>query len=291
MAFTAQGVVVQETCPQAFEGDPDEEEQVYRLGFVEARHPAAILKRRHFRNVHHQIMGEPVGVFHVSRYALRVMVPHLPDVRNLLRISKAIAMLDAILSPEWQYRYYSFNSKWATGTQMASMRNGEGDDYFILFNRYGAILKGYAHESIAARSVVVHDKPLPGMFDGVPEEFGGFLTEPAFSINETTFCFWRRNEDVAGGSGTIRYPAGSDPGGASELLAILEGDPECYVRWARHYYRRRRPRNSESGMPVDASAVRQVYQHEPLTERLVQALNPQVTLHQLAGDIEEIGYP
>ena len=158
--------------------------------------------------------------------------------------------------------------------------NGEGGSYFILFNRYGAILKVYAHESIAARFVVEHDKPLPGMFDGVPEEFGGFLTESAFSINETTFCYWRMNEDVAWKSGTIRYPAGSYPGGASELLAILESDPEFYVRWAGHYYE----------MPVDASAVRRVYQHEPLTEQLVQALNPQVALGELTADIEEILY-
>src|SRR6202035_3695076 len=72
------------------------------------------------------------------------MTPDLPDVQNLLRISKAIAVLDAILSPDWQYRYYSFNSRWAAGKQMASMRNGEGDHYFILFSQHGAILKGYA---------------------------------------------------------------------------------------------------------------------------------------------------
>jgi hypothetical protein len=27
-------------------------------------------------------------------------------------LSKALAMLDAILSPEWEYRYYSCNGKW-----------------------------------------------------------------------------------------------------------------------------------------------------------------------------------
>ena len=30
---------------------------------------------------------------------------------------------------------------------MASMRNGSGDEYFILFNLHGAIMKGFAHES------------------------------------------------------------------------------------------------------------------------------------------------
>jgi hypothetical protein len=58
-------------------------------------------------------------------------------------LSKALAMLDAILSPEWEYRYYSCNGKWAPGETMASMRNGSGDGYFILFNGHGAAIKGF----------------------------------------------------------------------------------------------------------------------------------------------------
>jgi hypothetical protein len=58
----------------------------------------------------------------------------IPSISELQRQSQAIAMLDAILSPEWKYRYYSFNSKWGPGEMMASMRNGTGDDYFILFD-------------------------------------------------------------------------------------------------------------------------------------------------------------
>lgn len=40
------------------------------------------------------------------------VVAMLPDIANLIRISKAIAMLDAILCEEWEMRYYSFNSNW-----------------------------------------------------------------------------------------------------------------------------------------------------------------------------------
>jgi hypothetical protein len=61
----------------------------------------------------------------------------LPDVPSLKKLSQSLAMLDAILSPEWEYRYYSFNSKWAPGERMASMRNGSGDEYFILFDTVG----------------------------------------------------------------------------------------------------------------------------------------------------------
>jgi hypothetical protein len=204
---------------------------------------------------------------------------NLPDVPNLLRISKAIAMLDAILSPEWLYRYYSFNSKWSPGEQMASMRNGSGDGYFILFNQHGAILKGYAHESPTAEWCVEHGKPLPGMFEGIPSEFGRFLTEAAFSIDDTTCCYWRRNGDKTWSSGTPRYPGESD-GGASELLSILQGDPDSYVLWAKDYFE----------VAVDATFVQHVYRREPLSNGLVQSLNSEMTLEDLRGDIEEIAF-
>jgi hypothetical protein len=44
----------------------------------------------------------------------------LPDIASFRRLTRALAMLDAILSPEWQYRYYSFNAHWSAGEMMAS---------------------------------------------------------------------------------------------------------------------------------------------------------------------------
>jgi hypothetical protein len=71
----------------------------------------------------------------------------LPDIPSLRRLTRALAMLDAILSPEWEYRHYSFDAHWAEGETMASMRNGSGDEWFALFCPAGAVLKGLAHES------------------------------------------------------------------------------------------------------------------------------------------------
>ena len=48
----------------------------------------------------------------------------LPDVAGLRRLTRSLAMLDAILCAEWEDRYYSFNSKWADDQNMASMRDG-----------------------------------------------------------------------------------------------------------------------------------------------------------------------
>lgn len=71
----------------------------------------------------------------------------LPDVDGLRRTWQSMAMLDAILCPEWQFRYYSFNAAWAVGEQMGSMRDGSGDDLFAHFGPVGCWLKGFAHEA------------------------------------------------------------------------------------------------------------------------------------------------
>lgn len=206
--------------------------------------------------------------------------PLLPPVEQVLAVSKAIAMLDAVLCPEWLYRYYSFNSKWAPGSQMGSMRDGCGDHYFILFNQYGAILKGYAHEPPAATHVIKHGVPLPGMFAGVPAEFAEFLKEPAFSMNETTFCCWRGLQDPHWQPSHPDYPPQYDPSGDQGLLTILQGDPRRYAKWARDHYE----------VPIDLEAVQRIYRHEPLSASLVHALNPDVSLADLGADIEEIAY-
>ncbi|WP_328392400.1 hypothetical protein OHS70_00395 [Streptomyces sp. NBC_00390] len=66
-------------------------------------------------------LDEPVTVYDVAR-----QLPTIADLRNL---SRSLAMLDAILSPDWEGRYYSFNAGWAAGVELASMRNGSGDEY------------------------------------------------------------------------------------------------------------------------------------------------------------------
>jgi hypothetical protein len=206
----------------------------------------------------------------------------LPDVDRLRALLQSVAMLDAILSPdEWEYRYYSFNSQWSKREQMGSMRNGCGDDFFALFNSSGCFLKGFAHESQMSPYGRQPKVIWPGVLDSVPSAFAAALKEPAFSMEDTTFCVWRLYSDEAWQRGRIEFPRGADPDGSQTLLVILDGKPKTYKAWAEDYYERR----------VNLAVVKQVYAHEPLTEELVQQLNADVTLKELAGDIKEIGYP
>ena len=204
----------------------------------------------------------------------------LPDVDGLRRLLQSLAMLDAILCPEWEYRYYSFNSEWAPGEQMGSMRNGCGDDFFALFNEAGCFLKGFDHEAEMSPYASDPPKVWDGVLDGVPVEFASGLTEPAFKMGDTTFCIWRRNEDPAWQRGPVRFPRGSDPDGSEYLLSSLDGRPESYQEWAEGYYEQ----------PVEARAVSRIYSHEPLTQVLVSQLNPALEMAALLEDIREIGW-
>lgn len=209
----------------------------------------------------------------------------LPDIPNLVRISKAIAMLDAILCEDWEFRYYSFNSHWDKTDpkqMMASMRNGCGDHYFIYFSAAGVAIKGFDHESLMCPAKN-QGRPYPGVLSEVPAEFADFLQEPAFSIDDTTFCLWRRLTDNEWHSGNVAPPlnAGADPDGSKSLLNILDGRPSTYVEFARNYF----------AVPVDQKAVVDVYNLKPLTTDLLARLHCQRSLGDLDDDILEIGYP
>jgi hypothetical protein len=200
----------------------------------------------------------------------------LPEPEELRHRCQVLAVLDAILCPEWEYRYFSFNSHWAPGEMLASMRNGEGDDWLLLWNAEGAVLKGFAHTSAMARNC-----PWPGVLDDVPTCFRNFLDEPAFSAEQTTFCLWRLHSDDGWQVGKIDYPEGEDPDGSDLLLHFLDGKPETYQEWAEAYF----------GSRPNLKAIEHLYDHQPLNPFIVRSLNTEVRLDELRGEIEDIGFP
>ena len=207
----------------------------------------------------------------------------LPDIGGLKKLTQSLAMLDAIMMPEWRYRYYSFNSMWDAGEQMASMTDGEGDEWHCLFNEAGAILKGFHHESAMSPWANDDHAIWEGVLDEVPALFARFLKEPAFDMENTTFCIWRTNQDTAWRMGAIAFPdeLGDDPDGSQDLLFILDGNPETYKKWAEEYYER----------SVSLSALQRIYAHEPLTAQLASEINPKIELDAILADAVQVGYP
>lgn len=202
----------------------------------------------------------------------------LPDIGALRLRTKALAMLEAIVCPDWESRYYSVDSRWGEGEEMASMRNGQGDDWFILFGPFGVGIKGLAHESPLAR-----DASLAGeAWRQVPATFASFLEEPAFGWEAMTYCYWRSHE--APSWSRFEPPrsdaARMDDGSSRQLSMLVEGAP-AYAAFAAWYH--------ERGLPL--RAIEAMFRCEPLSTDLVRALNPDASMAGIAADAEEIGYP
>jgi hypothetical protein len=207
----------------------------------------------------------------------------LPNIPELEKISLSIAVLDAVLSPEWQYRYFSFDRQWGGGPaeRMASARNGQGDEYFLVFGPVGAFMKGFDHESQMSPWQQESRAVWPGVLDEVPKVFSAQLAEPAFSMENTTFCVWRTNADLSWQRGHIEFPPGDDPDGSENLLWMLDGRPTTYSQFCEQYYERQ----------ADLAAIMSIYEHSPLTEELVKTLNPEVSWLNIAAECEKMGYP
>ncbi|MET9116085.1 hypothetical protein ABZX38_18085 [Streptomyces longwoodensis] len=210
----------------------------------------------------------------------------LPSIADLRDLCRSLAMLEAILSPDWERRCYSFDADWADSEEMASMRNGSGDEYSIVFSAAGVYVRGFCHES--PMSPYGNDgEPWPGVIDEVPECFKSFVEEPAFNdeddIPVVTACLWRGATDNRWHHGAIEFPENAgDPDGATGLFELLvDRTPEAFQRFAEDFYE----------VSVDLGAVSHVYALRPLSQELVSLLNPEVSLTDLAQDISEIGYP
>lgn len=197
----------------------------------------------------------------------------LPPAPALQRLCKALAVLDAINSPDWEYRYYSYNPAWSEGEELLEMRDGEGDQMLVLFRSEGCVINGYLHE---------YDQPDKAQLTrGLPAAFDDFMFgEPVSSIG-TTFCLW-----YTPAHGWQTGVVENEDDGSEELLYIFDNQPATYAEWATDYYLDETDRR-----PITPEAVAAIYRHEPLTKAKALALNEELEdWTMLAADLQEIGY-
>ena len=202
----------------------------------------------------------------------------LPDLVALYQRCQSLAMLDAIVSPEWEDRYYSFNARWGEGEAMGSMRNGSCDDWFILFGVFGAAIKGLEHET-----AIASDKAFFREVQAqVPRSFSAFLDESAFGWHWLSYCYWRGTQDAQWRKVIHPDPAlAASEDGSVDRLSVLCESATAYASFASWYY--------ERDLPL--AAIESVYAHRPLTQDLVGLLNPGLKLDQMGKDLAAIGYP
>lgn len=201
----------------------------------------------------------------------------LPDIESLRRRCRALAMLDAILCPEWEYRYYSFNSRWGNGEEMASLRNGQGDEWFILFDAAGAAIKGLDHECLLAQS----SDFIQDIRHAVPSAFTAFLNEPAFGLDQASFCYWRGADDniwhkVEPSDAQLK----TADDGSNWMMKLLVEPASGYQAFARTYFE----------LDIDLGDIEKLYRLQPLDETIVRSLNADADMQAIQNDAGEIGY-
>lgn len=196
---------------------------------------------------------------------------HFPKPDQLKKWMQSMAALDAVLSPEWEYRFYSFDAGWSDSEQLGSVRNGSGDDLYVLFNDYGCYVKGYAHE------YPTKFKPQE-FYNSVPEEFAAATTEPAFTVECVSYCYWHLNSE---GAWQNSIPEESLEDDVFFLIKNLDGSPLTYMQYAENYFE----------VEVDLEIITSIFAGRILTQRAANVLNPDIDYQSLVEDLKTIGFP
>jgi hypothetical protein len=188
----------------------------------------------------------------------------LPSIDEVKKITQALALVDAIIMPEWEYRFFSFNANWdgAGREMMASMRDGSGSEYFINFTQGGVAGKVLSDDQLADASASLSH---------VPDSFSGFKSEPAFSLGNATFFFWRSRDSSVWKSSPNNlacYP----------LLGFLIGGFKAYLDWAEGYYEK----------SIDHDVLKDVFTSLTVNASQLSILNSELSLEDLEEDLNEI---
>lgn len=202
----------------------------------------------------------------------------LPHPRLLGQRAMALALLDAIICPEVEYRYFTYDPQFAVGQHVAAMKNGEGDHWYLHLSRTGAIVKGHVKDLPrgSARAMALQAQAV------VPEDFAAVLHDPRFAMDCVSFCYWRGSDDILWNK--LAHPDASWAhryDGSEDYLSILLAPASCYYEYAVDYF--------ECDPPL--AAIEHLYAHGPLSAALVKSLNPQATLAEALLAAERIGYP
>ncbi len=186
-------------------------------------------------------------------------------IESLKNKLKSFALADAILSPEWEYRYFSYNSNWAVQEEMASMRDGSGGHWFVLFQTEGRV--GY--KFISPDDGLIDN--LSEIKDKIPEHYKEFIEEPAFYVDQATgIWLLEDNKWIKYGLSHAMY--------LEDLATVIEWGSEGYKKWAEDYYE----------VNIDPEALSKIFEHE-ISQALIEKLNPNITIEDLDKDLKEIG--
>ena len=177
---------------------------------------------------------------------------------------KILALSDAILSPDWEYRYFSYNSNWSNAEEMASLRDGCGGEWFLWLTDN---LAGY--KCLSPEDGLMQN--LDEIKNKIPNNYNSFITEPAFSMDTAT-CLWLLQDSEWQKHGLqVKHLINLDD--------IISWSAEDYHTFAVEYYE----------MEIDIKNIENLFSNL-FTEELALELNPEIDILELRKEISEIGY-
>ncbi|MEV7598646.1 hypothetical protein AB0O91_14815 [Kitasatospora sp. NPDC089797] len=208
------------------------------------------------------------------------LLPRLPEPDVLRARCRALALLDIMLA-EISPRY-GYQSNWRPGVDLATMEDGSGDQYGIVFDPAGVLLYGFCYESEASWT---RPRPhRPGLLDGLPAGLAHYPADPELQSDgffEATLCAWREVGASAWQCGPVVFTEGESDG-AGQLFGVLaNGSAEAVSRDAEDFH----------GRPVDRDAVAAILSGSPLPRWTVAALEPALDFEASAAFARKIGHP
>jgi hypothetical protein len=202
-------------------------------------------------------------------------VNDLPSIEVLKSHLQSTAVLDSILSPEWEDRYYSFNNSWDKDVALSTIRNGSGDHLFSVFCPNGCLVKGFDHEASSNLFNTMQPHTWEEILNFVPFDFRKYLGEVSLIPEETTFCIWRNFQDTSWNSIPMNFSFGS-----RELLLMLNANEQEYHKWAEEYYE----------TTIDIKIIEHVFARKVLNQDTLLNINNQLVTEKLYQELQEIGY-
>lgn len=206
-----------------------------------------------------------------------------PTPTRVRELSRVFAVLDIALLPiEPEYRRYRFDSSWGPGLELASMEEGSGDDYSMVFGHGSVFGRGFAHESETtpyANDPVTH---FPGVLDDIPAPFLPILQESSFRDGDVFLAscvFWW----VGQGPWSTGPRLSDEDDDGSDLLfdLLLDDRPEAYVSITQAYLER----------TIELEPVALLYAGRPLTSGMIHSLNAEADVDRVVREVRSMQFP
>lgn len=176
---------------------------------------------------------------------------------------KYLSLLNAIIEPEWEYRYYSHNSNWAENEEMSSLRDSCGGEWFIWHS--GDLI---AYKCTSPEDGVYEE--FQQLIDKVPDEYSSFKNESAFSMSHGSSIWYLKSDNwVQLGHAINDLP---NPDTISKMTA------SDFCGFAEEMYEKE----------LDESITHNILNGDFSLEMAVK-LNPDIDLASLKEDMIEIG--